>query len=49
LDEADGRTGFTMKYDDVSAIKDENIQGMMKGWNESFDKLEEYVSRKEQS
>lgn len=49
LDEIGGNTGFTMKYDDVSQIKDEDLQGMKKGWNESFDKLEEYLNRQEHS
>jgi len=47
LDDVDGKTGFTMKYDDVSAMKDEYLQGMKQSWNESFDKLEEYLSRQE--
>lgn len=49
LDEVDGKTKFTMKYDDVSAMKDEDLQGMKLGWSESFDKLEEYLSRQELS
>ncbi|MEI8199946.1 MAG: SRPBCC domain-containing protein [Eubacteriales bacterium] len=49
LEEIDGKTGFTMKYDDVSQMKDEDLQGMKQGWNESFDKLADYLSRQEQS
>ena len=43
--EEDGKTRFTMQYDDVSAIPDPDLAGMTQGWNESFDKLAEYLDR----
>lgn len=49
LDEVDSKTEFIMKYDDVSAMKDEDLKGMKQGWNERFDKLAEYLSRQELS
>ena len=41
----DGKTKFTMNYEDVSAISDKDLEGMKQGWNESFDKLADYLSR----
>lgn len=35
---------FTLKYDDVSEVPDEHLLGMQQGWNESFDKLAEYLA-----
>jgi len=45
FDEEDGKTKFTLKYDDVSMIPKEDLAGMKQGWSESFDKLSEYVKR----
>ena len=41
----DGKTKFTRNYEDVSAISDEDLEGMKQGWNESFDKLADHLSR----
>ena len=49
LDEVDSKTEFIMKYDDVFAMKNEDLKGMKQGWNERFDKLAEYLSRQELS
>ncbi len=44
--EAQGsKTQFTMKYDDVSLIPEEHLKGMVQGWNESLDKLADYLAK----
>lgn len=40
-----GKTKFTIKYEDLSTISDNDLEGMKQGWNESFDKLAEYLNR----
>jgi uncharacterized protein YndB with AHSA1/START domain len=32
-------TMITLKYDDVSTMKEKDVQDMQMGWNESLDKL----------
>jgi PhnB protein len=44
FEDMDGKTKFTIKYDDVSAIPDMDLEGMKQGWNESFDKLASHLS-----
>jgi len=45
FDEIDGKTKFTLKYDDVSMFQEQDLTDMTQGWNESFDKLEAYLRR----
>lgn len=45
FEEKDGKTKFTMNYEDVSAISDKDLEDMKQGWNESFDKLADYLSK----
>jgi PhnB protein len=45
FEDENGKTRFTMKYEDVSAIPDQDLAGMQQGWNESFDKLADYLAK----
>ncbi|MHB8963131.1 MAG: SRPBCC family protein, partial [Saccharofermentanales bacterium] len=38
------KTELTLKYEDISAIPDDELQNMIAGWNEMLDKLAEYLS-----
>ncbi|MHB1455022.1 MAG: SRPBCC family protein [Saccharofermentanales bacterium] len=44
FDEIDGKTVFTLKYEDVSSIPEEDLRNMTQGWNEMLDKLAAYLS-----
>lgn len=46
FEDLEGKTKFTLKYDDVSMIQEKDLEGMKQGWNESFDKLQEYFADK---
>jgi uncharacterized protein YndB with AHSA1/START domain len=43
FEEQDGRTKFTLRYADMEGLADADRKNMMQGWEESFDKLEEYL------
>lgn len=43
FEEQDGKTIFTLKYEDVSSIPDEDLRNMTQGWNEMLDKLAGYL------
>jgi uncharacterized protein YndB with AHSA1/START domain len=43
FEEEDGKTKFTMTYEVASAISDKDLEDMMQGWNESFDKLADHL------
>ncbi len=45
FEEDDGTTKLILKNDDVSSIPEKDLQDMEQGWNESLDKLAEYLKK----
>jgi uncharacterized protein YndB with AHSA1/START domain len=44
FEESDGKTKMTLKHSGVAGIPAADFDGMRQGWNESFDKLDEYLT-----
>jgi PhnB protein len=40
LEDEGDQTRMTMEYEDVTAMPDDDLEGMKQGWNEMFDKLD---------
>jgi uncharacterized protein YndB with AHSA1/START domain len=45
FEERGGRTTMTLTHDGEGHISDFNREGLREGWNESFDKLDEYLKK----
>ncbi len=41
-----GKTRLTLTYSGIRGVSEADLQGMSKGWDEMFDKLEAYLSQK---
>ncbi|MDW7733634.1 MAG: SRPBCC domain-containing protein [Methanolobus sp.] len=44
FEEQDSKTKFTLNHSGISGISDTDRTNMEQGWNESFDKLEQYLT-----
>jgi uncharacterized protein YndB with AHSA1/START domain len=45
FEEQDGKTKFTLKYPGTEGISETDLADMKQGWNESLDKLAEYLGK----
>jgi len=45
FEEQDDKTKFTLKYPDTNGLRAEDRENMIQGWNESFDKLAQELTR----
>jgi uncharacterized protein YndB with AHSA1/START domain len=45
LDKLDGKTKLTLEHTGIAGISPTDFDGMKQGWNESFDKLAEYLEK----